>query len=89
MAKKKTTEPAEPIVVVSEKDLDKALDAIDEMNVDAAYLSDSALSEVTDWISTDCYALNAIMSGSVYKGVPSGRVTIFYGLPATGKTLAK
>lgn len=75
------------IVVTSEKDLDKAFDSVTKLNEDASLLSDSALSEVNDWISTDCYALNAIMSGSVHRGVPAGRVTVFYGLPATGKTL--
>lgn len=88
MPKKKIDEVnSKSIVVTSEKDLDKAFDSIDDMNEDASLLSESALSEVHDWISTDCYALNAIMSGSVYKGVPAGRVTVFYGLPATGKTM--
>jgi RecA/RadA recombinase len=75
------------LTVTSEKDLDKVFKSIDSLNSDATFLSDSPLSEVDDWISTDCYALNAIISGSVYKGIPSGRVTTFYGLPATGKTL--
>lgn len=76
-----------PVTVTSEKDLDKIMKSVIEDNPDASLLSESALSEVNDWISTDCYALNAIISGSVYKGVPSGRVTVFYGLPMTGKTL--
>jgi RecA/RadA recombinase len=84
---KKTETETEPIVVASEKDIEKALDCINDLNPDASYLSDSPLSEVTEWLSTDCYALNAIMSGSVYKAAPSGRVTTFYGLPSTGKTM--
>lgn len=90
MANKKKIEEkhvSDPTIVTSEKDLDKAFKVIDDMNVDASYLSESPLSDVNDWISTDCYALNAIISGSVYKGIPSGRITGFYGLPSTGKTL--
>ena len=79
--------PAKTVVAASEKDLEKILRSIDELNPDATYLSDSPLSEVTDWISSDCYALNAIMSGSVYRAVPVGRIVTFYGLQSTGKTL--
>lgn len=40
------------------------------------------------WISTNNYALNYLISGDFYKGVPMGKVTVFAGesgcLPATG-----
>lgn len=87
--KKKVEEKlaTDPTIITTEKDLDKAFKVIDDMNSDASYLSESPLSDVNDWISTDCYALNAIISGSVFKGIPSGRITGFYGLQATGKTL--
>lgn len=89
MAKKKVEENSENKIqtITSEKDLDKVMSTLSEMNPDASILSESSLSEVTDWISTDCYALNAIISGSVYKGIAAGRISTFYGLPATGKTL--
>lgn len=84
-----TTESTEKGVntLASDKDIEKVFKSVDAMNSDASYLSDSPLSDVDDWISTGCYALNAIISGSCFKGIPSGRVTTFYGLPATGKTL--
>jgi RecA/RadA recombinase len=87
MARPKKSEEIQPIVIATEKDLDNAFKAMDKINSDATYLSDSPLSEVKDWIPTGCYALNAIISGSVYKGVPSGRVTGFYGLQSSGKTM--
>lgn len=89
MARKKAEENIETSVstITSEKDLDKVMGSLSEMNPDASLLSESSLSEVTDWISTDCYALNAIISGSVFKGIAAGRISTFYGLPATGKTL--
>ena len=51
-------------------------EAVDVLNADASLLSEeSSLSIVSDWIDTGSYALNAIFSGSVYRGVPVGRVT--------------
>ena len=71
----------------NDKALQKALDDLDDINPDASTLSESSLSFVNDWIDTGCYALNAIISGSVFKGIPSGRVSGLYGLQQTGKTL--
>ena len=45
------------------------------------------MSNVTEWIDTGCMALNAIISGSLYGGVPMGRITGFAGPQACGKTL--
>ena len=85
--KKDTETETAKNIVTSDKDLDKAFKVIDDMNEDATMLSETPLSDVNDWISTGCYALNAIISGNCYKGIPSGRVTGFYGLQACGKTL--
>ncbi len=68
------------------KDVDDVFKVIDKMNPDAVYLNENALSNVTSWIDTGSYALNAIISGSLFKGVPVGRITGFYGPQATGKT---
>ena len=54
------------------------------MGVD--FLSNNTLSNVKEWIDTGSYALNAIMSGSVYGGVPVGRVTGLIGPSGVGKT---
>ena len=50
-------------------------------------ISESKGGSVTDWISTGSYALNRICSGSVYKGIPAGRVVIFAGPSSSGKSL--
>src|SRR5210317_1938769 len=40
----------------------------------------------TDWISTGNYALNYLISGDFYKGVPMGKVTVFAGESGAGKS---
>jgi RecA/RadA recombinase len=40
----------------------------------------------TDWISTGNYALNYLISGSFYKGVPLGKVSVFAGESGSGKS---
>ena len=40
----------------------------------------------TDWISTGSYALNWLISGDFYKGVPMGKVTVFAGESGAGKS---
>ena len=94
MAKpKKNTEPEikdnDPLVVneATEKALDDIFDLIEKNNPDAATLSENSLSNVSGYIDTGNYSLNAIISGSVYGGIPFGRVCGFFGPPATGKTL--
>ena len=63
-------------------------EAVDALNADASMLSeDNSLSIVGDWIDTGSYALNAIFSGSLYKGIPVGRITGFSGPSGAGKTL--
>ena len=61
--------------------------AVDDLNPDAAVLDASTLSTAEDWIDTGSYALNAIISGSMYKGIPVGRITGFSGPSMAGKTL--
>lgn len=40
---------------------------------------ESRYGEVKHWISTGSYALNRILSGSIYKGIPSGKVVLISG----------
>ena len=40
----------------------------------------------TDWVSTGNYCLNYLISGDFNKGVPLGKVTVFAGEPASGKS---
>ena len=61
--------------------------SVDKLNGDSAILSENPLSIVSDWVSTGSYALNAIISGSLYKGIPMGRITGMSGPSQCGKTL--
>jgi RecA/RadA recombinase len=61
--------------------------SVDDLNPDAAVLDAATLSTADEWIDTGSYALNAIISGSLYKGIPSGRITGFAGPSMAGKTL--
>ena len=61
--------------------------ALDKMNPDAEMLSENTLSIVSDWLDTGSMALNAICSGSLYGGIPMGRVTGLVGPTGCGKTL--
>jgi RecA/RadA recombinase len=47
----------------------------------------SRAARINDWIDTGNYALNRIVSGSVYNGIPAGRVVLLSGDSTTGKTL--
>jgi RecA/RadA recombinase len=54
---------------------------------DTKILSDGGASaEFTGCIDTGSYALNALLSGSIYGGVPNNKVIAFAGESATGKT---
>ena len=82
MARKSNNEETK---VSSLKDI---FEAVDALNADASLLSEeNSLSIVNDWIDTGSYALNAIFSGSLYGGVPVGRITGFSGPSGAGKTL--
>lgn len=42
--------------------------------------------DVTGYIGTGSYTLNALLSGSIYGGLPNNKVTALAGEPSTGKT---
>lgn len=69
-----------------DKDVKSALDSLNESNPYATFLDKSTLSRVDSWIDTGSYALNAIISGSCFKGIPMGRVTVLAGESQTFKT---
>jgi RecA/RadA recombinase len=69
-----------------DKEIESALDSINDINPYATYLSESTLSTVDDWIDTGSMVLNALISGSLYKGVPKGRVVQFAGPSQTFKS---
>jgi RecA/RadA recombinase len=67
--------------------IEDAFKVLDDLNPDAAFLNENTLSTVKEWVDTGCMALNAIISGSLYGGIPMGRITGFAGPQACGKTL--
>lgn len=67
--------------------IEDAFKILDDLNPDAAFLDENSLSTVNEWVDTGCMALNAIISGSLYGGIPVGRITGFAGPQACGKTL--
>lgn len=67
--------------------IEDAFKILDDLNPDAAFLDENSLSTVSDWVDTGCMALNAIISGSLYGGIPVGRITGFAGPQACGKTM--
>ena len=69
-----------------DKDTLKIFEKLDKLNPEAKFLSDSALSTVTDYHDTGCMVLNAIISGSMFGGVPKGRICGFAGPSQAGKT---
>jgi RecA/RadA recombinase len=64
----------------------EAFKALDKLNPEATFLSETSLSSVDDWFDTGCMVLNSILSGSLYKGIPKGRITGFSGPSMCGKT---
>ena len=69
-----------------DKNILKAFESLDKLNPEASFLTDASLSNVEDYYDTGCMALNAIVSGSLFGGVPKGRITGFSGPSMTGKT---
>lgn len=67
-------------------DISKFLNKIKEVTGGESF-AQSRFGDVNNWISTGSYALNRILSGSIYKGVPSGRITILGGESSSGKSL--
>ena len=50
-------------------------------------IAQSRYGEPKYWISTGSMALNRILSGSIKKGIPSGRITVLAGESSVGKSL--
>lgn len=71
---------------MDKKILDKILADVKKINPYVTYLNDESLSTVHEWIDTGSMLLNAIISGSLYGGIPSGRITLFAGPSMTGKS---
>jgi RecA/RadA recombinase len=64
----------------------KLITKLKKMNPYASLASDGLLSDIEYYIDTGSYALNALLSGSIFKGFPGNRIVGFAGPPTAGKT---
>lgn len=64
----------------------KSFDAFKKLSPLATFLSESKIASVESWIDTGCLALNAIISKSLYGGIPDNKVVLISGEATTGKT---
>lgn len=62
------------------------VDGLQEFIPDAAIASEDEYAEIKNWVSLGNYMLNAQISGSIFKGIPEGRMLLLAGDPGTGKT---
>lgn len=61
-------------------------DIVKSIDDTAEILSESATAVIEDYVNTGSYIVNAAMTGSLFRGVPTGRVVCFAGDPGTGKS---
>lgn len=81
---KKKEEVKEAKKDTTKQELDEILKIIG--NQYASVVEDGVIADITDYIDTGCYTLNALISGDLFKGVPSNKIVAFAGEEATGKT---
>jgi RecA/RadA recombinase len=61
-------------------------DLVASVNQSAEILSESKTAVIKDYISSGSYILNAAMTGSIFRGAPTGKVVTLAGNPGTGKS---
>lgn len=61
-------------------------DIVKSIDDSAEILAESKTAKISDYIHTGSYILNACMTGSLFKGLPAGRVCCLAGAPGTGKS---
>lgn len=69
-----------------DKDNDSLFDLVNSIDSGAEVLADCKTAVISDYINTGSYILNAAMTGSLFKGVPCGRVTTLAGPSGCGKS---
>lgn len=62
-----------------DKSIKDILGEIDTINPYATFLDEHAISNVPSFIDTGSMPLNAVISGSLYGGIPRNRVTMISG----------
>ena len=65
--------------------LSKLVKELDDVNT-SIMTEGLASAEFSGFINTGCYMLNAVLSGSLFGGLPNNKVTMFAGEPSAGKT---
>lgn len=68
------------------KEGDSIFDLVKSVDDSAEILAESTTATIDDYINTGSYILNACLTGSLFKGIPSGRVLCLAGAPGTGKS---
>lgn len=61
-------------------------DIVNSVDNSAEILSESKVAVIKDYIDSGSYILNAAMTGSLFKGIPCSRCTVFAGANSTGKS---
>lgn len=79
MAKKKD-------VISDGSSLSSVFDLVKKVDDSVEIIAESAYSNIKEWIPTGSYILNACMSGDLFKGIPTGRITTFEGDSGVGKS---
>lgn len=72
-------------ITTTDKEM-SVFDLISSVDNSAEILSESKTAVIKEYINSGSYILNACMTGSLFKGVPSGRVTTLAGAPGAGKS---
>ena len=52
----------------------------------AGLMNEGGVGDIESFVDTGSYIFNALVSGSIYKGVPSNKITALAGESGTGKT---
>jgi RecA/RadA recombinase len=70
------------------KNKDELSELLAEAENDYGTIADDGIAagDIRSWISTGSYSLNALLSGSIYGGMPGNKVTAYAGETSTGKT---
>lgn len=66
--------------------LQKIKKTLEKENPYVTIVEDGILSDVDAYTSTGSYMLNALLSGSIYGGIPNKKITVFAGETTVGKT---
>lgn len=59
---------------------------LSNIGLDGTVLEHYQEAGIKDWIHTGCYLFNAQIGGSIFKGIPTGRIVTIAGDPKTGKS---